>query len=215
MENTNSVKNFLLADDHKIITQSLAFMIKDLYQGVEVYQINSLSGILKTLKEKGYDMLILDISFPDGNTLQILHTIRKLYPLLKILIFSGHDEELYAPRYLNAGANGFVSKLASESDIKMAIKSVVASGIYISSFVQEKLTNSYLNRQPMNVLEQLSTRELEIANLLSQGYSNMEICNTLSLQRSTVSTYKNRIFEKLEINNIADLFHLFKLYNNS
>lgn len=211
MENTFNKYTFVVADDHKMITKSLAFVIKELYNDAVVHQINNISDVLKTLHTINANLLILDISFPDGNSLSIISTLKKIQPNLKILIFSGHEEDIYAVRYVNAGANGFVSKLSSEDEIKHAILSVMNTGKYLSVKVQDKITNSYILRKPFNPLEQLSNRELEIAQLMVDGYGNVEICSFLALQKSTVSTYKNRIFEKLQIDNMPDLIQLFNL----
>lgn len=213
MEDQLKNYNFLVADDHKIITQSLSFIIKDLYENAVVTQVNELASVLKTLNKEIFDLLILDITFPDGNTLQILPTLKSLYPKLKILMFSGNDEEVYALRYINAGANGFVSKLASEEDIENAIVKVLTQGKYYSAKIQEKIADRYLSNKPINPLDQLSDRELEIARMLVDGISNTEIASKLSLQKSTVSTYKNRVFEKLEISSISDLIQMFTLHS--
>lgn len=210
MKTNSKPHSFLVADDHKIITQSLSFIIKGLYNGVEVLQVNKLGEVLKTLATKEFSMLILDISFPDGNTLQILPTIRSLYPELKILIFSGHEEEHYALRYINSGANGFVSKLGSEDEIQDAIYNVIIKGKYLSDKVKDIITDSYINNKSSNIFETLSDREMEIATLLVEGLGNTQISERLSLQKSTVSTYKNRIFEKLNVNNISELIFLYQ-----
>src|SRR5690606_16052829 len=155
MEKNIKKYTFLVADDHKIITQSMAFFIKDLYKDAEIIQLNKLGSILKTLHTTSVDMLVLDISFPDGNTLQIIPTIKNILPDAKILIFSGYEEEIYALRYINAGANGYISKMSSEDEIKEAIKKVIDTGKYVSSEIQDKITDSYLHKKPVNPLEQL------------------------------------------------------------
>lgn len=201
---------FLVADDHKIITQSLSLIIKSIVPNAEVQQVNKLRDVLKTLALKPMSMLVLDISFPDGITLQIIPTIKSLYPDLKILIFSGHEEELFALRYINAGANGFISKLSSEEEIENAIISVFNKGKYLSSKVKELIEESYFTKKNNNAIEKLSDRELEIANLMVEGLGNTQISDKLNLQKSTVSTYKTRIFEKLKINNISELIFLYQ-----
>jgi len=205
---------FITADDHSMITKSLSFILKDLYSNAEIFQINNIAGIIKTLNKSEIHLLLLDISFPDGDTLKIIPTLKKIQPELKILIFSGHEEDIYAMRYINAGANGYLSKLSNEDEIKNAITEILNTGKYFSRNLQEKIMDNYIFNKPTNLLEQLSNRELEIARLLTEGYGNTEICNELNLQKSTVSTYKTRIFEKLEINSVPDLIRLFDLYNH-
>lgn len=205
---------FITADDHSMITKSLSFILKDMYSTAEIFQINNIAGIIKILNTTEIHLLLLDISFPDGDTLKIIPTLKKIQPELKILIFSGHEEDIYAMRYINAGANGYLSKLSTEDEIKNAISEVLNTGKYFSRNLQDKIMDNYIFNKPSNLLEQLSNRELEIARLLTEGYGNTEICNELNLQKSTVSTYKTRIFEKLEINSVPDLIRLFDLYNH-
>lgn len=206
--------NFIVADDHTIVRQGVTFILKEIHKNSCVYQLANFSEIIKRLNTTPIDLLVLDISFPDGTSLNIIPTIKKIQPNLKILIFSAFDENIYAIRYLNAGANGYLSKLSNEEEIKLAIKSVLNSGKYISKNIQEKIMDTYIFNKPKNPLEQLSNREIEIAKLLVEGFSNIDICNTLNIQKSTVSTYKNRIFEKLDIDNLSSLIQIFNFYKD-
>ncbi|RRJ90367.1 DNA-binding response regulator [Paenimyroides tangerinum] len=204
---------FITADDHEIIAKSLIFIIKDLYKDAEIYQIDKLSEIVEALKKEKIDLLILDISFPEGDTLTIIPKIKAIQPDIKILVFSGHDENMYAIRYFHANVNGYLSKSSGVNEIKNAITDVMNNGKYFSRNIQNQIMDSLIFKKPSNALQQLSNREFEIAKLLVKGFGNTEISAELDLQKSTVSTYKNRIFEKLEINNVPDLIQIFKLYN--
>lgn len=204
---------FITADDHEIIAKSLIFIIKDLYKDAEIYQIDKLNEIVETLKKEKIDLLILDISFPEGDTLTIIPKIKAIQPDIKILIFSGHDENMYAIRYFHANVNGYLSKSSGVNEIKNAITEVMNNGKYFSRNIQNQIMDSLIFKKPSNALQQLSNREFEIAKLLVKGYGNTEISAELDLQKSTVSTYKNRVFEKLEVNNVPDLIQIFKLYN--
>lgn len=205
--------HFITADDHSMITRSLSFILKDLYPNSEVHQINKLTGVFKLLSEKRIDLLILDISFQDEDSLQVISTFKKIQADLKILIYSGHDEDIYAFNCINAGANGFLSKLSSLEETQKAITSVMNSDRYFSANIQAKINDSFIYNKPLNPIEKLSSREFEIAKLMAEGYGNTEICMVLDLQKSTVSTYKNRVFEKLEITKITDLVKIFNVYN--
>lgn len=210
--NTTKKYNFISADDHSVVTQGMSFILKDLYNGATVYQIESFSEIIKVLNTTSIDLLILDINFPDGSSLNLLPTLKKIQPDLKILIFSGYDEEIYAVRYLSAGANGYLNKLSSEEEIKHAIKTVMTFGKYTSKNIQDKIMDSYILKKPSNPLEQLSNREIEIAKFLVDGRSNIDISKSLNIKKTTVSTYKNRIFEKLSIDTLSGLIQIFQLY---
>ena len=207
--------NVIVADDHRVITKAVSFIVKNTYNEAEVTEVNKLEDVLKKIKSLEVDLLIMDVSFPEGNSLAIIPTIKALQPTIKILIFSGLDEEIYAVRYINTGANGYLSKLSTEEDITNAIISVVNTGKYLSKNVQDKIMDSVILKKSNNPLQNLSNREFEIAQLIVNGYGNTEICSTLDIQKSTVSTYKNRIFEKLQVNTLPELIQLFNLYKDN
>ncbi len=204
---------FLIADDHSIVRQGISLLIKELFFNAKIYQAGNFKETLKVLRETKIDLLVLDINFPDGNSLNIIAETKAIQPDIKILIFSAYDEDIYALRYLNAGASGYLNKGSNEQEIKHALKSMMVSGKYITQNIKDKILDSYISKKPVNPLEQLSNREVEVARLLIKGYGNMEIAEQLQVKKSTVSTFKNRIFEKLEINNLADLIDFFQLYN--
>ena len=207
-----STPTFLIADDHSIVRQGISLLIKELFFNAKIYQSGTFKETLKVLKDTKIDLLVLDINFPDGNSLNILSETKTLQPELKILIFSAYEEDLYALRYLNAGASGYLNKGSNEDEIKQALQSMMVSGKYITQNIKDRILESYISKKPLNPLEQLSNREVEVARLLIKGFGNMEIAELLQINKSTVSTFKNRIFEKLEIVNLAELIDLFQLY---
>jgi len=210
----NNKLNFITADDHNVITKSISFILKELHPDATVFEFNNVSEVTKALYTSKIDLLLLDITFPDGNTLNIIPILKTIQPKLKILIFSGLEEDIYAVRCINAGANGFLSKLSSEEEIKNAINEVLESKKYLSKSVQDKIMDNYIFSKPLNPLEQLTNRELEIVQLILEGFKSTEIAKSLNLQKSTISTYKNRIFEKLGIDNIPDLIKKYNLYES-
>ena len=209
----NQQYSFLIADDHSIVRQGVSLLIKELFFNVKIFHAGSFKETLKVISENKIDLLILDINFPDGNSLSIMTDAKTAQPEMKILIFSALDEEIYALRYLNAGASGYLNKGSSEDEMKQALKSMMLSGKYITQNIKDRILDSYISKKPINPLEQLSNREVEVARLLIKGYGNLEIAEMLNIKKSTVSTFKNRIFEKLEIDNLADLIDFFNLYS--
>lgn len=205
---------FLIADDHSILRQGVSLIIKELFLNATVHHAGNFKDTFKVLRDTKIDLLILDIHFPDGNSLNILKEIRSIQPKVKILMFSGYDESIYAMRYLNAGASGYLSKESTESEMKNAIGSMILSGKYITSNVKDRILDSYISKKPLNPLDLLSNRELEVARLLIKGYGNLHILETLNVKKTTVSTYKYRIFEKLQIDNLASLIELFQLFSD-
>lgn len=209
---TTQPLSFLIADDHSIVRQGVAMIIKELFFKPKIFLAGTFKETLHIIHQNTIDLLVLDINFPDGNSLKILEEIKKIQPELKIIIFTAYDEDIYALRYLNAGATGYLNKGCSEDEMKNALNSMVLYGKYITQNIKDKILDSYISKKPINPLESLSGREIEVARLFIKGYGNMEIAETLNIKKSTVSTFKNRIFEKLEINNIAELIEFFNLY---
>ncbi|WP_316632260.1 response regulator transcription factor [uncultured Flavobacterium sp.] len=211
MKSSNSY-SFLIVDDHSVVRQGVSLIIKELFLNANIYMAGNFKDTFKLLKEVKFDLLILDVNFPDGNSINVLGEIKAIQPDLKILIFSAYDENIYAMRYLNAGASGYLNKETTEDEMKKAINSMISSGKYITQNVKDRILDSYISKKPTNPLDLLSNREIEVAQLLIKGYGNLEILELLNLKKTTISTYKNRIFEKLEIDNLADLIKFFQLY---
>lgn len=199
---------FLLADDHSLIRQGLLFVIEDISADSNIFQASTLQQALEVVKTKEIDIAIIDAHFPDGNSLSILPEIRNLKPEIKILIFTGIDETTQALKYINAGANGFLSKMSEEDEIENALKNMMQFGEYLSPVTQRLLLSSLRNPKMANPISKLTERELQIAKLYTEGFGNLEIANQLDVKQNTISTIKKRIFEKLEIDNIVELIQL-------
>lgn len=210
MSNQDKKVTFLLADDHSLIRQGLEFIIEDTGIDYDILQASNLKNVLETITENPIDIAIFDAHFPDGNSLTILPEVRKIRPEIKILIYSGVDEQTQSLKFINAGANGFLSKLSEEEDIKIAIQKIHENGEYISATTQALLMNSVRNPSLMNPLLQLTEREFQIAEMYAKGLGNLEIANQLDIKQNTVSTLKKRIFDKLHIDNILELVDLIK-----
>lgn len=211
MNNLDSTAiNFLLADDHSLIRQGVEFLIEEIGFEGEIFHASTLQKVLETIGSQQLDIVVIDAIFPDGNSLNIIPEIKNLKPEVKILVFSGVDESVQSIKYINAGANGFLSKLSEEDEIKEAILKIHQTGKYISSITQDLLINSLHNKNIINPLQRLTERELEIAQMYAKGYGNLEIANSLNVKQNTISTIKKRIFDKLHIENIVDLAELIK-----
>ena len=203
---------FLIADDHSVVRQGISLVVKEIFLNAKIYTASTFRDTLKIVKETKIDLLILDINFPDGNSINIIPDIKNLQPDVKILIFTAYDESIYAMLYLNAGASGYLNKGCSEDEIKQAVNCMITTGKYVTQTIKDRILDSYISKTPINPLEKLSIREVEVARLLIKGYGNLEISELLQIKKTTVSTFKNRVFEKLGIDNLAALIQLFQLY---
>lgn len=201
---------FLLADDHSLIRQGIVFMLEEMELDFDVHHASTLQKALESIKANPIDIAIIDAHFPDGNSLSILSEIKNIRPETKILIFSGIDENTQSLKFINAGANGFLSKLSEEEDVKKAIFEIIQKGEYISPSTQALLMSSLRNKNLINPLLSLTERELQIAEMYAEGLGNLEIANKLDIKQNTVSTLKKRIFDKLGVDNFVELIELMK-----
>ncbi|WP_312901322.1 response regulator transcription factor [Chryseobacterium taichungense] len=205
-------KNVLVIDDHSIVRQGVYLLIKKHFSNVNIFEASTLNDGKAIIKKEKINFIILDINFPEGNSLNFVENLFIEYSdSIKILIFSALEESIYAFKFIKAGANGFLSKLCEQDEIIRAFNKFFEAGKYLSDELKEKLLDSMIRKSGVTPIEMLSIRELEIARLLVSGLSNNEIASKLYIHKSTVSTYKTRIFEKLGINNIPALLNLFSL----
>lgn len=210
-------KRILIADDHGVVRLGLSMMIKKLRPDFIVDEADDFQKVMSIIKEKNFDLAILDLNMPNGNFQEALQAIKSKNPKTKVMIFSSQDENLFAVRYLKMGADGFLHKLSSEEVINKALTKMLDKGRYMSEEVKESLIYSNLNNQEAspNPLEVLSDREMEIAERLIIGEPMKVISRNLNIHSSTVSTYKNRIFEKLNIQSIPELIKIFDVHEIS
>lgn len=205
----------LIAEDLSVIRIGVIFLIKELYPNAEIVEAETFEQILSLVTTRDFDLLILDINIPGADNFQVMEAIQLRSADLPVLIFSGLDEQLYALHYIRAGAMGYLSKRAPTEKMKSAIQQVLKGEKFISKEVQKLLINSLVNTKKGNIeFERLSARELEVMKLLIRGAGNPEIKAILNIRDSTISTYKNRIFEKMNVSNVIELSEKAKHISN-
>lgn len=198
-------QNILIVDDHSIVRAGIEILLSDKVDNPFFYETDCFEKCLYFVSNYAIDLVILDINLPDGLKTMMITKIRTINQDQKILIFSAHEEDEVKIKYIKAGVNGFVSKLEDEQKFIDAVIEVLNSGNCISNDLLSRANDMSF----IEIKDKLSSRENEVANLMIQGYGNLEISNELSLKMSTVSTYKNRIFEKLNISNVIELVAIF------
>lgn len=204
---------FLLADDHSIVRLGMEIVITDIVPNAKIYHTSSLQQAVELVESKEIEMAIIDAHFPEGNSLHVLPQLKNANPDLKILIFTGLEEDLYALKFIKAGANGYLSKLSEEEEVRDAIINFVQKGEYLSDVVRNLLVQFVYNPSLISPLSTLTKRELQIAELYAEGLGNLEIANNLDIKQNTVSTIKKNIFEKLKIDNLVELIDLIKTHH--
>lgn len=215
MKDNKTNVRIIVADDHGIVRMGLIQTIQRLRPDAIISEVEDFKSLYKVILKEELDLAIMDVNMPNGSVQEAIDYIKMHRPQLKILIFSSQDEELYAKRYLKMGAGGYLSKQSSTAVIETALTAMLNTGRYASDDVKEAMfLESLKGPTKSKPLESLSDRELQIANKLAEGIPLKELSNQLNLHSSTISTYKNRLFEKLKIRSIPELVEILRLYSH-
>lgn len=200
----------LICDDHSIVRKGLKHIIEDEITDVFISEAQNGQEALQLTKNASWDMVILDISMPGMNGLEVLSLLHGQHPKLPILILSMYPEDQYALRVLKAGAAGFQNKQSAPEELVKAIHKILAGGKYISEKISELLVDHLDEKHEKPVLEGLSDREFQTLVLIASGHKLSEIAEKLSLSIKTISTYRSRLLLKLNLENNVELIYFAK-----
>lgn len=196
-----------------VVRSGIKTLLADLHKPCTIDEAHDGVSALEKIGSKTYDLAFLDIQMPNTDTLALMQNISLNHPQLKVLIFSMSPENIYAQRYLKAGAMGYLNKDSSLDELLKAIDIVLSGKKYISETLLEILANSAGREKDENPFNKLSPREFEITNLLLSGKTISQISHSLHLGVSTIGTHKSRIFEKLRVTNLLELKDLADSYH--
>ena len=195
----------LLADDHAIIRDGLKQILADTADLIVAGEAANGLEVMQQVREKDWDVLVLDISMPGRSGLELIHMIKNEKPELPILILSMHHEEQYAVRAFQAGAMGYLTKESDGELLVAAIRRVANGGVHISDKVAELMVRGIRPATAAQPHSLLSDREYQVFNLLVLGRGLTEIGVELSLSVKTISTHKTHILQKMNLASTADL----------
>ncbi|MES1223440.1 MAG: response regulator transcription factor [Bacteroidota bacterium] len=202
------MKSFLLIDDHPVIRLTLKRIIKRLFRSCTIHEAYDCESSIEKFKNNMYNLIIMDIQIPGNDMLQHMKYMFTNYPNIKVLIFSMYSESTYAKRFFKRGASGFLTKDASIAELTKAIGIIINGKKYMSCSFLESIIEYSISGKPSNPLDNLSSREFEIATMLLSGKTSKQISQLLRLKASTIGTHKARIFDKAGANNIIELKEL-------
>ena len=200
-----SLIRILIADDHEIVRAGFAQFISDQGDMQVAGEATSGDEVIAMVRKEDFDVVLLDISMPDKNGIDCLRIIRQVKPSLAVLILSGFPEEQYAVNMLRSGANGYISKNAPPAELLRAIRVVARGKRYLSQTAADLVSAELSNPTDKKMHEMLSQREFQIFHKLAAGQSPTEIADELHLSVKTVSTYRARVLEKMNLHTNADL----------
>jgi len=195
----------LVADDHTIVREGLKQIVADVGDMMVADEAGNGQEALQKIREGDYDVILLDISMPGRSGLEVLKDIRAERPKLPVLILSMHSEEQYAVRALRAGASGYLTKASAPDELIGAIRKVSRGRKYVTASLAEKLALELdvdIRKPPH---EMLSDREYQVMLMLASGKAVKEIADELCLSVKTISTYRSRILEKMNMKKNAEL----------
>jgi two-component system invasion response regulator UvrY len=197
----------LIADDHAVVRRGVRQILEEAPLGLFVDETGSAAETLKAVRDNAYDIVLLDIAFPDGSGLDVLRQIRSKSPQTRVLLLSMYPEEQYAQRALRLGASGYLTKDSAPNELVVAIQKVAVGGKYITQALAERLVDEIGIQVEKAPHETLSDREYQVLTHLGNGKSIHEIAAELSLSTKTVSTYRSRLLDKLKLKTTADIIH--------
>jgi len=203
----------LIADDHPIVRQGLKHILEESGYVRSIEEAETGREVVDKIRQSPFDVILLDISMPGMSGLETLEEIKKLNPSLPVLILSMYPEEDYAVRALKTGASGYLTKKSAPDELAKAIKKIARGKRYISPALADFLAVNLTEDREKPLHESLSARELQVLRLIVAGKSIKEIAGEVSRSPKTISTFRSRILQKLDMKNNAQLFQ-YAIRNN-
>ena len=202
-------KKVLIVDDHPIVRQGLAQLIRQESDLTVCGEADHGQGIADVVAELKPDVLVLDLTLKDSSGIDIIKELTPRFPTLPILVLSIHDESLYAERALRAGAKGYIMKEEAAEKVVTAVREVLKGEIYVGEKLKSRLLSKAIGapKAGASPLEVLSDRELEVFRLLGQGFSTRRIAERFGRSIKTIEIYRANIKHKLDLRDAAELIH--------
>ncbi|RKR07791.1 LuxR family two component transcriptional regulator [Maribacter vaceletii] len=195
----------LIADNHPIIRMGVKSVLDSTSEFEVIADASTTAELFQKLEEVSPDVIMLEMDIPEINGIATLRKIKKEYPEVKVLMYSGQSEDVYALSSIRAGAFGYLSKSSDVDYIITAVRKVSEGSMFITNELAQRLAFDEGTQKPRRFFRKLSTREIEVLKLLASGKRNKDVAIGLNLNEKTVSTYKARLMKKLNVDNMVDL----------
>jgi DNA-binding NarL/FixJ family response regulator len=197
----------LITDDHAVVRQGLKQILLEEFTRAEFGEATNAQEAIERVWKENWDVVVLDITMPGRSGLEVLKEIKKSRPKLPVLVLSMHPEDQFAVRILKIGASGYMTKESAPNELVGAVKKVIAGGRYVSPSLAEKMASYLAVDVHTPPHERLSDREFLVLRLIASGKTPTAIAKELALSVKTISTYRMRILEKMNMSNNAELTH--------
>lgn len=195
----------LLADDHALVRDGLRHILEGTSGFEVVGEAYDGPTTISLVRGTPADVLVLDLSMPGRNGIELVKQIKEELPTLRVLVLTMHAEQQYAVRAFKAGASGYLTKESASKELVSALTKISAGGVYVSLSMAERLAQSLNEPTDMLPHQRLSDREFDVFRRIAAGQTITEIANQLCVSAKTVSTYKTRILEKMQMPHEAAL----------
>jgi two-component system, NarL family, invasion response regulator UvrY len=205
LEDSFALINILVADDHAIVRDGLKQILARTEDVVAGGEAKNGQEVLQLVRERKWDLLLMDMSMPGRNGIELIKQVKSEQPKLPILVLSMHQEHQYAVRAIRAGASGYLNKDSASELLVAAIRKVVHGGVFVSETVAELLAREAMRGADALPHTLLSDREFQIFSMIVQGKTVTDIATELSLSVKTVSTHKAHVLDKMKFTNQAEL----------
>jgi len=197
--------HILIADDHGVVRRGLKEILAEALPGTDFSEAGSGDEVLSHLEKTRTSLLVLDISMPGRSGMDVLRDVKLAYPRLPVIILSVHPEDQYAVRCLRAGAAAYINKESAPEELAIATKKILGGGRYISTSLAEKLIANLDEPVDKPLHDSLSDREHEVMKMIAAGVPLTDIGESLHVSVKTISTYRARIMEKMQMKSKAEL----------
>jgi DNA-binding NarL/FixJ family response regulator len=197
----------LIADDHAVVRRGLKQILAEAFKRSTFGEAANSQEVLDRVWKEPWDIVILDLTMPGRSGLEVLKEIKRARPKLPVLILSMHPEDQFAIRLLKAGASGYMTKESAAEELVGAVNKAMSGARYVSVALAEKLASLIVRDVQSAPHESLSDREFLILRMIASGKAVSAIARELSLSVKTVSTYRSRLLEKMNMSNNSELVH--------
>jgi DNA-binding NarL/FixJ family response regulator len=206
------METVLIADDHQIVRHGIRMLLERFPTKYQFIEVHTCTEVAQILSRERVHHAILDMVLTDGNILSVIDHIERCSHQTNILVYSMNAEHIYARRLIEKGVRGFLCKQNSIEELEKAIRCLVNGQVYLSAELKETLLKNALTATAQDPIDGLSNRELEVMEYLAIGMGTKEIAGKMNLDITTISTYRRRAFEKLEVQNVIEMKEKFLLH---
>jgi two-component system invasion response regulator UvrY len=197
----------LLVDDHPVVRQGIKQVLSGAFDPATVGEASNAEEGMTEIKSTEWDVMVLDLSMPGTNGIDMLKDLRRERPTLPVLVLSMHSPDQFARRAMNAGASGYLTKDSNPTELVKAVGEVIAGRRYLNPAVIEELVSNLQPERGQRPHEALSDREYQVLRMIASGLTVSQVATRLSLSVKTVSTYRARVLEKMNMKTTAELMH--------